>query len=155
MARRTIEDRLPTAGFLSIMASLMRDKYVTVQMLYEFIRKWEAQGYFEGYLGSKPAWIKDDTPVNRINLIERIVTECIPIQRKDLRIDLQRTFGQLDEAQVCEHCGDIMYSGYSWYGTTYCCMKCVREGEGIDDKEAHQLLKDADDPDGHYYYTEW
>ena len=156
------EEKCPTDGFLSIQADLIKNKWINTTTLLRFIMKWKKKGYFdpiypESFFDSiRKAKEKKDAQwllSIKVYLVESIVRQCII--SKEMRIDLQRSFGQFDGAQICENCGNIMWDGYSWDGTTYCDENCVMEGEGIDRKDMNEYLKDACDPDGRCYYTEW
>lgn len=103
-------------------------------------------------------WVKEGKPYKsleeiKVNLIETIIMECV--ESKEVRIGLQKSFGQFDGAQICENCGRIMYDGYSWSGATYCDEECVLAGENIDRECFNKCLENADDPDGCCYYTDW
>lgn len=156
------EEKCPTDGFLSIQATLIRNKWIYTTTLLRFIMKWKKEGYFEPiYPESYFKYIREAKENKdsewllsmKISLVDTIVRQCII--SKEMRIDLQHCFGQFDGAQICENCGNIMWDGYSWDGTTYCCEECVMEGDGIDRKTMNEYLKDAEDPDGRCYYTEW
>ena len=156
------EDKCPTDAYLSIQSSLITDRWIHTTTLLRFIIKWKKKGYFdpictEFYIRDI-RYAKNEKDSERllqikVCLAERIMRQCII--SKEIRIDLQKTFGQFDGAQVCENCGNLMWSGYSWDGTTYCDEDCVMEGERIDRKDMNEYLEDACDPDGCCYYTEW
>ena len=144
-------DELDTAGLLSIMASLIRSEHITSEVLLNFIKGWKEKGLFDAFV---PEHIHDIKSVRaKVNLAETIIKECM--KSKELRINLQMNFGQFDGAQICENCGRVMWTGYSWAGITYCDDPCVLEGESIDKETFDHCLKDAEDPDGCCYYTEW
>ena len=133
------------------MASLIRCEHITSEELLNFIKGWKEKGFFEPFV---PEYIHELESVRtKVNLAETIIKECM--RSKDIRIDLQKHFGQFDGAQICENCGRVMWTGYSWAGTTYCDDPCVLEGEGIDKETFDHCLEDAEDPDGCCYYTEW
>ncbi len=145
------EDELDTTGLLSIMASLIREKGITSENLLDFIKEWKKEGFFEAFI---PEFLRDmDSVHTKTNLAETIVKECM--RSKEMRIDLQRNFGQFDGAQICQHCGRIMWKGYSWHGDTYCSEECVLDGEDIDKEEFDKCTEDADEVDGECYYTDW
>ena len=156
------EEKCPTDGFLSIQSSLIQDKWLRTTQLLKFIKKWKQKGYFDPvctdfYMRDiRQALEKKDKErlLNiKICLIETILRQCIISE--EMRIDLQHSFGQFDGAQICEYCGNIMWDGYSWNGTTYCDDSCVIEGECIDRKQFNKELEDAEDPDCPCYWTSW
>lgn len=156
------EENCPTDGFLSIYQSMISDKYIHITHLLKFIKKWKKEGYFDSFcyensLRHLHDTLKENDRESYIRIkafyVERILRQCI-ISKK-VRIDLQVNFGQFDGAQICEHCGNIMWNGYSWDGTTYCDDACVMAGEGIDKKKFDKDLEDAEDPDWPCYWTEW
>lgn len=148
------EDRVETPdaiGMLSIFASIVRNEHIESLWLLDFIMEWKKKGYFESFVicsGNELDNIRTKT-----NLTETIIAECM--KSKDMRIDLQRHFGQFDGAQICCNCGEVVWGCYSWDGTTYCDLPCVLNGECISEKYAKILLKDAEDPDCPYYWTEF
>ncbi len=135
-------------GLLSIQASLLRQDNILNDMA-EFVE----------FMHSNHALMDIDVEEIKkrrfaaINLVEEVMQECV--DDEDLRISLQKWFGQFDEAQICEGCGKVMWNGYSWDGATYCSIDCTLNAEAIDLQEACNRLKDADDPDNSCYYTEW
>lgn len=156
------EEKCPTDAFLSIQSSLIRDSWIYTTTLLRFVMKWKKKGYFDpictDFYMREIRHAKNKKDSERLLqlktiLVERIMRQCLI--SKEIRIDLQQTFGQFDGAQVCENCGNLMWDGYSWFGTTFCCEECVMEGDHIDRKTMNEYLKDAEDPDGSCYYTEW
>lgn len=156
------EEDLPTDGFLSLFQSMISDRYLYITRLLKFVKKWKEKGYFDSFdYESSLKHLRDILNDNdrewyiRVKgcYIERILRQCM--WSKEIRIDLQRHFGQFDGAQICENCGKIMWNGYSWDGTTYCDEDCVMRGEGIDKKQFKKDIKNAEDPDWPCYWTEW
>ncbi len=157
-----INNRLTTDGFLSIQSSMINDDSITAPMLLKFIKKWKKHGLFQNIRYDQE--LKDLRHFSKyygtmfkkkVIYIEKILNECQYYKNANLRIDLQNVFGQFDGAQFCQHCGDIMWEGYSWDGTTYCDLPCVLKGECIDENEANEILEDACDPDSECYWTSW
>lgn len=156
------EEKCPTDGYLSIYQSMMSDKYLHLTHLLKFIKKWKKQGYFDPFyyesgLKNLRKILEDNDKDWYVRIksyyIETILRQCII--SKEIRIDLQRRFGQFDGVQICEHCGKLMWEGYSWDGTTYCDDACVMAGENIDRKQFNKDLENAEDPDWPCYWTQW
>ena len=144
-------DVVSTEGMLSIFASIIRNEHIESIWLLDFILSWKKKGHFESFVVDS---VKElDNIRTKTNLTETIIAECM--KSKDMRIDLQRHFGQFDGAQICCNCGKVVWGCYSWDGTTYCDLPCVLNGECISEKYAKALLKDAEDPDCPYYWTEF
>lgn len=146
------EKELDVCGFLTIQASLVRSEFLQAEDFLYFIEKWKTKGMFK-QVDTESYRSYTNNGHTRITLIERIM--CESIKSKELRIDIQKEFGQLEEAQFCENCGKIMWSGYSWDGKTYCDLPCVINGEDIDETTANNYLKEAEATAGAYYYKEW
>ena len=121
------------------MVSMIR--YCSLEDLWSFIGQ---------YKGSCGLFVHAEDKQKRIELlkpedqklltIEYILSECQ--SSKSLAIDLQKWFGQFDEAQICEHCGDIMWDGYSIKGSTYCSLDCCICGTNWELKQLAEELID-------------
>lgn len=144
-------DDVSTEGMLSIFASIVRNEHIESLWLLDFIMSWKKKGYFESFVIDSAKEL--DNIRTKTNLAETIIAECI--RSKDMRIDLQRHFGQFDGAQICCNCGKVVWGCYSWDGSIYCDLPCVLDGECISEKYANTLLEDAEDPDCPYYWTEF
>lgn len=157
------DKRTETEGLLSIQSSLITKTYLKIDTFIEFAKKWREAGHFEHtdieqYLSLKEKLEQRDEATQQIELLRTKLIELImreSIYSKELRIDLQREFGQFDSAQICEHCGKVIREGYSWDGKVYCDLSCVMNNENIDAETANEYLSDAEEPDSNYYYTEW
>ena len=91
------EEKLDTSGLLSIMASLIRSEYTTATQLFDFIKEWKQKGFFKSFF---PEYIHDfESVCTKVNLAETIINECV--RSKEMRIALQKEFGQFDGAQFC------------------------------------------------------
>ena len=90
---------------------------------------------------------------NKPQVVFQILSECV--DDLNLRKSLQIWFGQLDGAQVCECCGKVMWSGYSWVGNAYCSIECILEAENITLSEIDRELHNVDEIDSECYFTEW
>ena len=90
---------------------------------------------------------------NKPQVVFQILSECV--DDLNLRKSLQIWFGQLDGAQVCECCGKVMWSGYSWVGNAYCSIECILEAENNTLSEIDRELHNVDEIDSECYFTEW
>ena len=91
--------------------------------------------------------------MTKAQVVYKILETCV--NDIELRKILPDWFGQFSRAQICLNCGKVMWEGYSWVGDTYCCIDCIQENEKLTLSEIEDFLKDADTPDGEYYYTDW
>ena len=93
-----------TRGLISIQASMMRDHYIRTTSLLRFIKDWQRMGHFKKVLYPylrDIRWVKEGKPYKsleeiKVNLIETIIMECV--ESKEVRIGLQKSFGQFDGA---------------------------------------------------------
>ena len=131
MDNKTIE------GWLSIYSDLMDANNRYIQDFIDF---------HKDNLGQKQGMTK-------AQVVYMILATCV--NDIELRKSLQDWFGQFSGAQICLNCGKVMWKGYSWMGDTYCCIDCIQENENITLSDIEDFLKDADTPDGEYYYTDW
>ncbi len=90
---------------------------------------------------------------NKAEVIYHILMVCI--ESMELRKSLQKWFGQFEGAQVCLHCGKLMWEGYSWGGDTYCSIECIYNAENISLSDIDRELHNPDEIDSECYYTEW
>ena len=139
-------------GWLSIMASMVRN--CSIEDLWSFIGQYKGSCGLFIHAEDKKNLAKQLKPENqRLLMIEYILSECqnSPL----LAIDLQKHFGQFDGAQICENCGEIMWSGYSVQGSTYCSLDCALNGTNWELKQLAEELEHANEIDGDCYYTEF
>ena len=143
-------DREPDIqGWLSIMAHLIR--HSSQSDLDEFIKFQQSENECLKDIEEK---LKYHNGRERIlYTVQLILNECIT--NKDLAISLQSWFGQFDEAQICQNCGDIMWDGYSIHGDTYCNLDCCLSGADIELKDLAEELSHATEDNGDCYYTTW
>ena len=124
-------------GWLSIHSSLMNEDNRVIQDFMDEHK--EKLGEVKWY--------------NKAHVVFRLLSKCVGDM--SLRKSLQEWFGQFDGAQICESCGKVMWSGYSWGGRTYCSIDCVLEAENTTLTEMDRELHNADEVDSECYYTEW
>ncbi len=130
-------DNKTLEGWLSIYSDLMDANNRYIQDFIDF---------HKDNLGQKQ-WM------TKAQVVYMILATCV--NDIELRKSLQDWFGQFSGAQICLNCGKVMWEGYSWMGDTYCCIDCIQENENITLSDIEDFLKDADTPDGEYYYTDW
>lgn len=124
-------------GWLSIFASMMR----------------EDNQHIQNFIDDNKEKLNNIQWFDKARVIFLILSKCV--DDISLRKCLQSNFGQFDGAQICMNCGKIMWEGYSWAGDTYCSIDCILNNENTSLSEIEDCLKDADSPDGEYYYTDW
>lgn len=124
-------------GWLSIHSSLMNEDNRNIQ---DFIDEHkEKLGHIKWF----------DKP----QVVFQILAECVG--DANLRKALQTWFGQFDGAQICECCGKVMWSGYSWAGHAYCSIDCILDAESTTLTEIDRELHNDDEIGSECYYTEW
>ena len=124
-------------GWLSIHSSLMNEDNRNIQ---DFIDEHkEKLGHIKWF----------DKP----QVVFQILAECVG--DANLRKALQTWFGQFDGAQICECCGKVMWSGYSWAGHAYYSIDCILDAESTTLTEIDRELHNDDEIGSECYYTEW
>lgn len=73
----------------------------------------------------------------------------------ELRKSLQIWFGQFENAQICECCGKVMWTGYSWVGHTYCSIECILEAQNTTLTEIDCELHNDDEINSECFYVDW
>ena len=134
------------------MASMLR--HASLDSMDEFIKENVGSvGLFVDYEEKMENYRRFDEQTQKLFMVRYILYECQ--KSNQLSIRLQDWFGQFDGAQICENCGEIMWSGYSIHGSTYCNLDCALNGTNWELKQLAEELEHAEEIDCNCYYTEW